>query len=445
MTTIHDLSSITPHPDFDLFGVLPTQLTIENDIQSEYRPLSVISSSSPIQFEVRSAFDEYIQLRDTLFKIKLKIDIATSDNSAISEAVWKKIAPINYLMNSLFSYINVEFDNKSIILSPHTYSYKAYFDALLKYSKSAKDGYLGAAGFYDDKNTKSRTDLFTDAQSTLIQPTTKTSGTGIILELEGKLHIDLAMQPKALLGGVNMKITLIPNEPSFYLMTKDAKIIPSVEFIDATLFIHKSKVSWGVVEAHNAALQHGRAKYCICRTDIKSFNVNSGTTDVSIDNAIHGWLPRRIIVAMIPNSALSGSLSHNSFDFKNYKLNYITAHIDGQQYPKKAYTPDFEKHLTTREYLGFLESFNQLGTNPIIDLTKEQWEKGNTIFGFNFAPDLGEDCGKMGFANLRKSGALKLEMKFADALTDTISVLIGCEFDDIIEFDENRQVYTTYM
>ncbi len=40
MSTLHEMSNVTPHPDFDLFGVPPTQLTIERDIQSEHRPIS---------------------------------------------------------------------------------------------------------------------------------------------------------------------------------------------------------------------------------------------------------------------------------------------------------------------------------------------------------------------------------------------------------------------
>jgi hypothetical protein len=75
MSRIHELSNITPHPDFDLFGVPPTQLTIEKDVQSEHRPISVLSSGSVIQFNINSAIDEYIQLRDTLLKIVLKINI----------------------------------------------------------------------------------------------------------------------------------------------------------------------------------------------------------------------------------------------------------------------------------------------------------------------------------------------------------------------------------
>ena len=84
-------------------------------------------------------------------------------------------------------------------------------------------------------------------------------------------------------------------------------------------------------------------------------------------------------------------------------------------------------------------------TDSTISLNLKEWADGNTIYGFNFAPDLGDDCCKMGFASVIKKGALKVELKFSEALTETISVLLYCEYDSIIEVDLNRQVLTDYM
>jgi hypothetical protein len=238
---------------------------------------------------------------------------------------------------------------------------------------------------------------------------------------------------------------LVPNDPAFYLNLKDATIVPSVEFEDASLFMHRSKIIYPVVNAHSNALEKGTAKYPITRGHVKAFNITTGNTDIIIDNAVYGILPRRIFIAMVPNDAFSGAYLKNPFDFKSYKLTYLAVHIDGQQYPLKAYTPDFTKKIYTREYLGLFESLNQLTTDSTISLNLNEWANGNTIYGFNFAPDLGDDCCKMGFANIVKKGALNVELKFAEALKETISVLLYCEYDSIIEIDGNRQVYSDYM
>jgi len=443
MSTLHEMSNITPHPDFDLFGVPPTQLTIERDIQSEHRPISVLDSNSIIQFVITTAIDEYIQLRDTLLKIRLKINIKKANKTDVNADDWKKIAPVNYLLQSLFSNVQVEVDGKSISLSPQTYAYKAYFDTLLGYTNDARDSYLTAAGYYSDKTTKN---AFSEDESALIKPDPVTaSGDGKSIELIGKLHIDFFSQPRALLGGVTLKITLVPNKPSFYLLMKDASLIPTVVFEDTSLFMHRSKVVYPVVNAHSLALEKGTAKYPITRGHVKAFNITTGVTDTIIDNAVYGILPRRIFITLVPNDAFSGTFTKNPFDFKTFNLSYLAVHIDGQQHPIKAYTPDFVKKIYTREYIGLFESLNQLTTDSTISLNLNDWANGNTIYGFNFAPDLSDDCCKMGFASVVKKGALKIELKFSTALTETISVLLYCEYDSIIEIDSNRQVYTDYM
>jgi hypothetical protein len=163
MKTIHELSSVTPHPEYDLFVLPPTQLTVEKNIQTEHRPISVVTDSrSVIQFELNSALDEYIQLRDTLIKIKLKINIKRSDNDDVTEMDWKKICPVNYFLHSLFSNVQVEIGGKPIMITPHTYPYKAYFDATLGYTRDARNSYLSAAMYFNDIESKSE---FTEQQS----------------------------------------------------------------------------------------------------------------------------------------------------------------------------------------------------------------------------------------------------------------------------------------
>jgi hypothetical protein len=377
-----------------------------------------------------------------LFRLRLRINIKRKDNTNVLDTDWKKISPVNYLLHSIFNYVHLEINNTPITMAPHTYSYKAYFDAILGFTKDARNSWMRTAGFFDvtDQST------YSEEQSKLIRPkTTSVNGDGKTFELIGKLHEPMVEQGKALPGGVTLKLTIVPNDYKFYLFTNDDTITPSVEFLDASLLIHKSKINYPVASAIESALEKGTAKYPICRGIVKTFNISPGTTDTTIDNAVNGVLPRRIFVSLVPNDAYSGNILKNPYNFKHYDLNFIAAYIDGQQYPAKAYTPDFANKNYYREYLGLFESLNQLTTDTTISLLPEQWENGNTIFGFNFAPDLSDDCSKMGFTSPKKSGALKLELKFAKALSETISVLVYCEYDSIIEIDKNREASTDYM
>jgi hypothetical protein len=443
MNTIHALSNITPHPDFDLFGLPPTQLTVEKDVYTEHRPISILSSNSVVQFVVPTNMDEYVQLRETLLYLKFKINLKKKDASAVSAEDWKKVAPVNYLLHSMFRQIDFEIAGKSITLSPQTYAYKARFEYDLGFTDDAKKSHLTAAGAYDDVSEKV---TIGENRSKLITPATvNTFGTGDSIELMGKLHLDMAFQPRALLGGTQFKLTLVPNEPKFFLMNSDSNIIPEVVFENAILYVHRSKITWPVLEAHNVALGKSNAKYPICRSHVKAFNINSGNIDVSIDNAISGQLPRRVFLAMVTNDAFNGNYTKNPFNFEHFKLNHLAIYLDGEQYPLNAYKPNFEQKLYVREYMGLYEALNQLNTDSTLTLTKSQWAAGNTIFGFNFAPDLADDCNKMGYANPIRKGSLRIDLKFASALTETINVLLYCEYDNIVELTADRMPLTDYL
>jgi hypothetical protein len=75
MHPIHELSSLVALSEFDLFGVPPTQLTVERDIQTEHRPISILNNSSPpIEFEIHTGIDEYIQMRECELNLHIRIN-----------------------------------------------------------------------------------------------------------------------------------------------------------------------------------------------------------------------------------------------------------------------------------------------------------------------------------------------------------------------------------
>jgi len=146
--------NIIPHPDFDLFGIPPTQLTVEKDIYSEHRPKSIISYNTQLQFEIHTGIDEYVQLRESLFYLKFKVNIKKKGNGNVTDADWKKIAPVSYLLHSMFRQVDVEIDGKQITTSLQTYAYKSRFEHDLGFTADAKKSHLTAAGAYNDTNEK---------------------------------------------------------------------------------------------------------------------------------------------------------------------------------------------------------------------------------------------------------------------------------------------------
>ena len=441
MNKIHNLSQITTLADFDIFSVPPTQLTIEKNIVTEHRPLSTLTETSTIEFSLGSAIDEYIHLRETMLYMKIRVNLTPATGATITAADWKKIQPVNNLLHSLFRTVDLEIEGKSINQAPQTYAYKAYFESMLGFTDEAKLGYLTAAGWFNDEVNKAAIDEDID----LFTPgTVAADGTGKSIELMGKLHLDLAFQPKALLGGTKLKFSLIPNPKDFYLWC-DASVTPTIVFESAALYVTRSKLAYPVVEAHNMALTQTPAKYPMMRSNVKSFTVPTGSLDVNLDNAILGQIPRRMFLAMVDSKGVNGDLTQNPFRFQHFNLNYLTAAVDGIQYPSVAFTPDFTNGLYVREFLSVYDTLNQLTSDSCLSLTHENYSNGNVIFGFSFAPDPVDDCNKCGYVNPIRHGSVRLSLKFARALTANINVLIYCEYDNILQIDATRTPITDYI
>ena len=73
-------------------------------------------------------------------------------------------------------------------------------------------------------------------------------------------------------------------------------------------------------------------------------------------------------------------------------------------------------------------------------ISREEYAKGNTLFGFDLTPDMSE----VGVFQLIKQGNLHVEIHFAEALTATINMIMYAEFDNVIEIDRNRKVLFDY-
>ena len=438
-----DRKSLIAAPStLDLFSLPATQYAIQTNLVTEHRPIATINSSSVITFVINSSNDEYINLKDMQFRIKLRVNCKKADDSAPAATDWVSVSPVNYLLNSLFKQVNVELNGKQITVSPQTYPYKAIFESIFGFTKDAKDSHLTATGYSKDSSTNP--EVIDTTRNGMVNPA-KAGEEGKTMELIGKPHLDIAFQERAILGGSTIKIEFTPHDPSFYLRADTSKVIPSVDFIDASLFIHRSKVSTLIYEAHNAALKKGNARYPICRNEVKTFSVSSGAHSATIDNIVNGQLPRRAFVAMVSNNAFNGTYSKNPFNFKHFNCNYICSYIDGVQVPSIPYTPDFNSGIYTREYLGLFESVNQLTTDSTISLSKSDWAKGNTVFGFNYAPDLANSCIQEGHTSPIKRGSMGLQLKFSEALTETINVLIYLEYDNLIQIDLDKQTFTDYI
>jgi hypothetical protein len=85
-------------------------------------------------------------LASSYLYVKAKITTAAGGN--VDADI--QVGPSNLWMHALFSQVEVFFNNKLVTPSSTAYSYRAYIETILNFSKDANDSHLTSALFYKD-------------------------------------------------------------------------------------------------------------------------------------------------------------------------------------------------------------------------------------------------------------------------------------------------------
>jgi hypothetical protein len=99
----------------------------------EYYPISstLNSDTAPVEFEIKGHGDEYLDLSRSFLQVVCKF---TKGDGADLTGGNSNSTPVNNILHSLFSEIDVSLNGKDVTLGTDTYLYKAYLEKLLSYS-----------------------------------------------------------------------------------------------------------------------------------------------------------------------------------------------------------------------------------------------------------------------------------------------------------------------
>ena len=146
MASVHHESQECTKSELDLFSIPATQTSIIKGQWIEYHPISNITDSGPIEFNISGSGEEYLDLAKTQLFVKAKI---TKANGSALDAE-TKVGPVNLFLHSLFSQVDVSLNERLISPSTNTYPYRAMIETLFNYGGEAKSSQLSMAMFYKD-------------------------------------------------------------------------------------------------------------------------------------------------------------------------------------------------------------------------------------------------------------------------------------------------------
>ncbi|KAL6417001.1 hypothetical protein ACFW04_014712 [Cataglyphis niger] len=445
MSFLHSHSSECLKSELDLFSLPPTQTSIESSQWIHYKPVTLLSDDSPIEFVIPGHGEEYLDLAYTMLSLRVRVETAGDSAGHVTggSASTSNVGPVNHLLHSIFNQIDVYFNQKLVSPPNNAYAYRAYIEALLNYSSPAKTSHLTSCLW--DADTPGRMDEPVEsktANSALVRRAHYIRG-GRALDLIGHLHCDVFNQDKFLINGVEVRLRLVRSKDSFCLMDSNGTS-SKIHILNASLLVRRAKISAGLLLAHARMLSKVTAKYPLTRVEVKTFTIHSGVVAESLDNVILGQLPKRIIVGFVNNKAFNGDRKLNPFNFKNYGINFFSLYVDGMQIPSRALQPAFsaEESLYVEAYQTLFTGTGIHFLNEGNSISRDDYSKGYTLFAFDLTPDLSANYA--GHWNLVKHGSLRLEVRFEKALIETVNCIIYAEFDNVIEIDSSRQVIVDF-
>ena len=152
------------------------------------------------------------------------------------------------------------------------------------------------------------------------------------VEMVGRLHTDICSVATHLLPGVRMQIKLTKAKREIYIHSTDAASPAVFKILDAQLLVKRVRPNPAYLIAHNTALQAGAiARYNMTRVELKTFTFAKGLQSLSIDNAILGPIPKRLLFVLLDNADFLGSLTTNPFKFRAYDMTYFRLYVKGSQ------------------------------------------------------------------------------------------------------------------
>jgi hypothetical protein len=436
MAFIQEGSCECSKSELDLFSVPPTQTSIESATFVEYHPVSSLSDGAPIEFDISSSGEDYIDFNDSQLHVRVKIVKADGSPTADDE----KVGPVNNLLHSLFTQVDVSLNGTLVTDSTNTYAYRAYLEDLLSYGAEAKKSQLTCALFYKDEAGKmdENDPTVADVNKGLKQRSSFITD-GKEVDLVGRLHSDIFFQSRYMMNEVNTRIKLLRSKDSFCLMASTAELY-RVKIMSAVMRIRKVKVSPSIYLAHAKTLESGMAKYPIRRVICKTFTVPAGYLDFVQEKLFSGQLPTRLVIGCVDNKAFNGDYKLNPFNFQHFNANELSIYLDGQQHAIKPLVMDFEKNLYVNAYMSMYSGCRKENQDEGNGIERTEYAGGYSLYVFDLTPDLSENDS----FNLTRTGGVRISMKFSKALEKTITVVAFAEFENLIEVDRNRNVIFDY-
>jgi hypothetical protein len=418
--------------ELDIFTPPCVQTSVLGGDWQNYLPVQSISKDGPITFLVPGQGANYLDLSKTLLYVRFKIKNATNGGDITEN---DKVTVVNNTLNSLFGDVKLELNQTCVSNSNHMNHYRAYLETLFNFNETAKNSHLTSSLFYQD--VAGGFDAL-DSKANLLRKEFVDLSKEV--ELCGRLHCDMLSTNKYLLNDIDLRMTLTRNPANLVVMSA-ATFTPEIEILEATLYIRKVTINPGILLAHAKVLETSTAMYPYKRVELLNHTIANGVHQKVIDNLFLNRMPTRVIFGLVKNSAFSGNVQENPFNFEHFDTNYVSLTVNGRTLGSAPYKLNYKEN---KYILPYIFGFYGCGI-PLNDdgycVGRKDYPNGFCLYSYDLSPDLSSSESHWSIQN---QGSCRLELGFAKALPSVVNLVIFAEFVDCIEVDRNRNIHIQY-
>lgn len=400
-----------------IFNKALPQVVIKSGAFVTYYPQQA-PNSSVIDFYVNSPENGYIDLSHTTLYVRCKVMI---NGNAIKQD--SEISASNYLFHTLFEDAKLFFNNTLVEGGDGDYIQKCHLESRLNYSSDTMETQLLSIGYCPDENV--RWEWVKGSKS---------------IELCGPIRLDMFSQPRCLVPGVNLKLSLRRAKPAYNLHVwgKNVNSKPDLVFEEASLCMRHVKVDPSVSMGHQIGLSNQNAIYPFTRGKVVSYNISKGSLSFFKDMLFGDMVqPKFVIVGLSPTTCYNGSYHKKEMHYYNFDVSSIVLHQNSDVIERyDTNFADASRKVVEAYTKSIIRNLNHLEKNTNVGITLQEFiSDGSTLFTFNLSPDFDSTN-----TQAVKDGNLRMEIKFNSALAEAINVVIYGIFDDEIQVTKSGEV-----
>jgi len=410
-------------------GTLPeSDIGIEYSEEVPYYPsFNIKDTGNPIVIHIPPSNNLFITLYDS--KLYGKAKVTTSEGKALSSA--DSVAPTNNFFRAAFSSCEVALNSTIVSKSSSLFPYRGHMLDKLTHGKAFKEGLLINHIYEED----AKADDFSASNKGFLKRLEMCQESHSF-EFLGKLSESIFDCPKFIPPEVGVKIILKRSEPEFCLVSgTEPKPSYLIEFEEIILFVPKYSINSSVIAHHNRLLNsNGKLFYPLQLIDMRCFNISAGTQVITSENLFRTNLPQYIVVSFITSEAFNGKLNKSCFVFSHFNVQKIRVAADGDSnsFYREVHL-DVDNNVTIMAYNTIYKALESPEHGA--PFTKEQFLEGDFFVVLELLPSTVANS-----LSPQRHGQVKLDLKFKNPLTETITCLVMGVFQSIMTIDKQKNV-----